>query len=123
MQDGFNFLKGKIREYYFNFYIIFLFCICYYMFMLLKARKKCTLELQVRYGDISSGSEVLGNLFSHSVLEHSTDLSHAQIHIPLVIDNATANLIGILIYVTYIQPYLKKNICIYIYTKSGSIYL
>lgn len=91
------------------------------MFMLLKARKKCTLELEVRYGDVSSGSEVLGNLFSQSVLEHSTDLSHAQIHIPVVIDNATANLIGILIYVTYTQPYLK-NIDIYIPNQVQYIY-
>lgn len=28
-----------------------------------ESKEKCTLELQVRYGDISSGSEVIDNLF------------------------------------------------------------
>lgn len=69
--------------------------------MLLKARKKCTLELQRKYGDISSGSEVLGNLFLSLVLDYSTDLSHAQIHSPFVINSSTAILISIYICVLY----------------------
>lgn len=73
------------------------------MFMLLKARKKCTLELQRKYGDISSGSEVLGNLFLSLLLDHSTDLSHAQIHFPFVVNSSTAILICIYIYVFYIN--------------------
>lgn len=60
----FSLRERREEDYYFKFDIIFLFCICYYVFKLLKARKTCTLELQRKHGDISSGSEVLGTYFS-----------------------------------------------------------
>ena len=75
--------------------------------MLLKARKKCTLKLQRRYSDLSSVSEVLGKLFLGLVLEHSTDLSHAQTYFTFVMNSSTVVLISIYIHVFYIHLYLK----------------
>lgn len=85
---GFHFLilfcNGNMRE-------RLLFCFKYYFYsvadimcLLLKARKKYTLEFQRNYGDISRGSEILGTLFLSLVLDHRADLSHAQINFPFM---------------------------------------
>lgn len=127
---GFHFLflfcNGNMRE-------RLLFCFKYYFYsvpaimcLLLKARKKYTLEFQRNCGDISRGSEILGTLFLSLVLDHSADLSHDQINFPFMMNSFSVILICTclcILYSSILYICIHRNFRWYIYNFKFNIFV